>query len=44
MLLYLPQIDIHDDYWSSFGIPIYGSSQAPSVLLVDMDAVHDDII
>lgn len=37
-------VAMHDDYWGSFGFPIYDSSWAPSVVLVALETLHFKVI
>ena len=34
----------HDDYWGYFGLPIYDSSRAPSVVLEALKTPHLEVI
>ena len=34
----------HDDYWSSYGLPLYDSSRALSIILEPLDAPYFEII
>lgn len=46
VLSYLPCDDniVHDNYWRSFGFPLYGSSRTLSMILEVLDTPHSRVI